>query len=274
MNHGDAGREWRRVTKGPCDLGYLDTGPRSGPTVVLLHSLGTDHRIWRRQIEALRTGHRVIAPDSRGHGRSGWAAPLSLGEWAADLDRVLAHAHVDRAVIAGLSMGGVQALAFAGLRPERTRGLVVADSFAELDPGVARAKTDAFTRRARQDGTAALADWYVAETFTTTSPPAEAGAVRDAMSGTDPEALAASAETCFGARLGDVLGDIRVPTLVLWGEHDAKTPREWSELIAARIPDARFGVIPEAGHLSAIENPDEFTRFVADFVAQRQGDER
>ncbi|SEB58983.1 alpha/beta fold hydrolase [Streptomyces melanosporofaciens] len=274
MNQDAGRREWCQVAVGHPTIGYLDAGPRTGEALVLLHSLGTDHRLWRHQIDALAAEYRVIAPDSRGHGRSSWAARLDLGEWLADLDRVLDHARVDRAVIAGLSMGGVQALAFAGLRPERTRGLVVADSFAELDPDVARAKTDAFTRRARQDGMAALADWYVAETFTATSLPVGAEMVREAMSGIGPEALAASAETCFGARLGDVLGGIGVPALVLWGERDMKTPRELSELVASRIKGARFEVIPEAGHLSAIENPGEFTRVLADFVAERQGDKR
>jgi 3-oxoadipate enol-lactonase len=274
MNQDAGRRERRRVATGDPAIGYLDAGPRTGEALVLLHSLGTDHRLWLHQIDGLAAEYRLIAPDSRGHGGSGWAGPPTLRDWVADLDRVLDHARVDRAVVAGLSMGGVQALAFAARHPERVRALVVADSFAELEPEVARAKTDGFVRRVSTDGTSAFAAWYVAETFTTTPLPVGAEWVRAAIAGITPEAFTASARTCFAARLGDEIGAIQVPTLVLWGERDAKTPREASDFIVSRVKGARFGVVREAGHLSAVENPEEFTRLVADFVAGLGTEER
>jgi pimeloyl-ACP methyl ester carboxylesterase len=108
----------------------------------------------------------------------------------------------------------------------------------------------------------------LASTFTADPLPPAAEVVRDAISGMDPEAFVASTEACFGVRLGDALGRIQVPTLVLWGDRDAKTPRELSEFIATGIAGAEFGTVPDAGHLSNTENPGEFTRLVAGFLGR------
>jgi 3-oxoadipate enol-lactonase len=268
MSHAQDREPRYRVTAGHPRIGYLDAGPRAARAIVLLHSLGTDHRLWRAQVSHLAGGYRVIAPDSRGHGGSAWAGPLTVQDWVSDLGRVLDHCRVRQPVLAGVSMGGVQALAFAASRPGQVRALIVADSFAELDTDIARAKTAAFVTRARADGMAAFADWYVASTFTADPLPPAAEAVRDALTGIGPEAFAASAEACFGARLGGALGRIRVPTLVLWGDRDAKTPREASEFVAAGIAGAEFGVVPDAGHLANTENPGEFTRLVTRFLGR------
>jgi len=255
-----------RMTAGHPDIGYLDAGPRTARAIVLLHSLGTDHRLWQAQVAHLAGEYRVIAPDSRGHGGSAWAGPLTVQDWVSDLGRVLDHCGVRQPVLAGVSMGGVQALAFAASLPGRVHALIVADSFAELDTGTARAKTEAFVTRARADGMAAFADWYVASTFTADPLPPAAEVVRDAMTGIGPQAFIASAEVCFGVRLGDALGRIQAPTLVLWGDRDVKTPREASESVAAGIAGAEFSVVGDAGHLANTENPGEFTRLVTGFL--------
>jgi 3-oxoadipate enol-lactonase len=257
-----------RVAGDHPEIGYLDAGPRSAPAIVLLHSLGTDHRLWQAQVGPLAGEYRVIAPDSRGHGRSAWAGPLTVQDWVRDLGRVLDHAGARHPVLAGVSMGGVQALAFASSRPVQARALIVADSFAELDASAAQAKTSTFLTKARAEGMAGFAEWYVASTFTADPLPPAAEVVRDAISGMDPEAFVASTEACFGVRLGDALGRIQVPTLVLWGDRDAKTPREHSEFIATGIAGAEFGTVPDAGHLSNTENPGEFTRLVAGFLGR------
>jgi 3-oxoadipate enol-lactonase len=257
-----------RVVGDHPEIGYLEAGCRSAPAIVLLHSLGTDHRLWQAQIGPLAGGYRVIAPDSRGHGRSAWAGPLTVQDWVRDLDRVLDHAGVRHPVLAGVSLGGVQALAFAASRPGQVRALIVADSFAELDADAARTKVNTFVTKARAEGMAGFAEWYLASTFTADPLPPAAEVVRDAISGMDLEAFVASTEACFGVRLGDALGRIQVPTLVLWGDRDAKTPRELSESIVTGIAGAEFGVVPDAGHLANTENPGAFTRLVTEFLGR------
>lgn len=263
-----------RTTGGRASLSYADTGPRTDEAVVFLHSLGTDRRMWGAQADALSGRHRVIAPDSRGHGASAWAGPPEVDDWVADLGRILDAAEVTQAVLVGVSLGGIQAIAYAAAHPERVSALVVADSFVELDAEVAEAKIAELAGQAHAEGMAVVARAYVADTFTRTPPPAhEAELVRSAIAGMTPEAYAASVRTCFGVRIGDRLAEVRAPALVLWGERDAKTPRTLSERITAGIAGAELATVPDAGHLSNLENPAAFTRLVADFITASAGRE-
>jgi pimeloyl-ACP methyl ester carboxylesterase len=243
-----------------------EAGARTGDALVLLHSLGTDSGIWSAQIAALAAELRVLAPDSRGHGGSSWHGPLDVAGWVGDLDRVLDDANVERATLAGLSMGGVQALAYALDRPGRVAGLVLADTFAELDPGAAAAKVSRLAGAAEAQGMAALADAYAAETLTGSPPPERVRAVRDPIAAMSVEAYVASARACFGARLGARLGEVAAPTLVLWGERDERTPRALAERLARDIPDAALLEIAGAGHLANLENPEAFTAALARFA--------
>jgi pimeloyl-ACP methyl ester carboxylesterase len=251
------------------ELAYVDTGSPSTPAVLLLHSLGTDTRMWLPQRDGLVRRHRVLAMDSRGHGRSGGDEVMAVGEWVADVDRVLTHAGVDRVTVVGLSMGGIQAMAYAAQHPERVAGLVVADSFARLDPEVADGKIAMLTGQAERLGMSGLADAYVADTITLTPAPPGAWDVRAAIAAMTAPAYLAAVRTCFGADVTGLLPMITAPTLVLWGERDEKTPRPLSELVAARIDGARLARVPMAGHLSNLENPAAFTAHVADFLDTR-----
>jgi 3-oxoadipate enol-lactonase len=255
-----------RATGGIPPIAYLDAGPRGASAVVLLHSLGTDHHMWSAQIDALARSYRVLAPDSRGHGQSGWSEPLTADSWVSDVVRVLDHAGVSEAVLVGVSMGGIQALACALSCRVRVRALVIADSFAQLPTEAANDKVATLGGLARTDGMAALADYYVDATFTVAPLPAGAADVRRAIAGMPAAAYAASAATCFGVALEDRLPAVTCPALVLWGEHDSRAPRELSDRIATAIPGASLAVIPAAGHLSNIENAPVFTRLTEEFL--------
>lgn len=245
-------------------LSYLDSGGSARRGVLLLHSLGTDHRLWDGLAPVLADDHRVLVPDSRGHGASAWTAPLSIDAWVSDVERIRVDAGLEEVALVGLSMGGVQALAYAFAHPDRVSALVIADSFAQLAPEAAQTKASGLASRV--DDMAALADHYVASTFTVDPLPASAEDVRSAIAGMRPDAYAASTETCFGVRLDHALAEITVPTLVLWGDRDEKAPRALSERMAEQIPKARLEVVPDAGHLSVLENPAEFTRLVREFL--------
>jgi 3-oxoadipate enol-lactonase len=250
-------------------LAYVEAGAPAAPVVLLLHSLGADSRMWRPQWDDLAASYRVLAMDSRGHGRSGWDGSVSVEAWSDDVERVLAHADVRRVCLVGVSMGGIQAMTYAARHPERVAGLVIADSFARVDADVAEGKIATLAGQAERLGMGALADAYVEDTFTSTPAPPSAHDIRDAIAGLDPAAYTATVRTCFTADVAGLLPRITAPALVVWGERDAKTPLALSEAIAAGLPDARLHRIPEAGHLSNLENPAAFTALVADFLGTR-----
>jgi 3-oxoadipate enol-lactonase len=245
-------------------IAYRDAGCRHEETLVFLHSLGADGGMWDACRALLPTGLRVVVPDTRGHGASGAAAAMSVDAWVADLDEVLSSASVERALLVGVSMGGIQALAFAARHPERVTGLVVADSFAALPRDVAERKIASLRDRARTAPMDVVAREYLAETFQEPYPPG-AESVRRAISGMDSPSYRAAVETCFGADIEALLPDVVAPTLVLWGERDTKTPRHLSEAIAGQLRNARLSVVPDAGHLSNIDNPRAFLAEVTSF---------
>jgi 3-oxoadipate enol-lactonase len=176
------------------------------------------------------------------------------------------HADVGRAILVGVSMAGIQALACAFSCPSRVRGVVIADSFARLPAAAAGEKAAALVGRARGEGMAALADYYVGSTFTVSPLPAGAEDVRLAIAGMPAAAYAASAAACFGVDLADRLPDVTCPALVLWGDRDSRAPRELSDRMAAVLPAASLAVIPDAGHPSNVENPAVFNRLAEGFI--------
>lgn len=254
-------------------LAYTEAGPADGPAVVLLHSLGADRRMWDPQVEALAGWCRVIVPDARGHGASGSATGYGVDEWTDDLDRLLDHTGAGQAALVGLSMGGVQALAYAARRPARVWGLVLADTFAELEPATAQAKLEQLAGQATsQAAMPAFADSYMADTITVAPPPPGAADVRAAIAAMTPENYQAAAQACFGARLGGARGAVKAPALVLWGAADQKTPRSLAENLSTGIARATLVDIPAAGHLANLENPVRFTAEVDGFLRRHQTD--
>lgn len=245
-------------------LAYQDGGGRQERAVVLLHSLGADGRMWDECRELMPAGLRVVVPDTRGHGASGESAEASVSAWAEDLDEVLASASIARALLVGVSLGGIQALTLAARHPERVGGLVVADSFAALERGVAERKIETLRDRARSAPMDIVAEEYLADTFREPYPPG-ADCVRRAIAGMDVASYVAAVEACFGADIEGDLPRVKVPTLVLCGDRDTKTPRHLSEYIARQVPNAWLATVPEAGHLSNIDNPEAFVAEVASF---------
>lgn len=244
-----------QTTLGYRDLDWAHDDP--GCPVVLLHSLGADGHMWDACLPALTRRHRVLVPDARGHGRSGPAATATVEQWVQDLDTILTDAGTGPVLLAGVSMGGIQALAYAATHPDRVLALVVADSFAELETAVAQAKIAALAGQASSVPMPAVADQYIADTFRA-PPPEGAQAVHRALAGMDPTSYAAAVRACFGVNITGLLQQVKAPTRVLWGDRDTKTPRALSEQIADRVPDADLRVIPNAGHLSNVDNPAAF----------------
>ncbi len=249
-------------------LAYEDHGRAELGTLVLLHSLGADCRMWDGCLESLIRHQRVILPDTRGHGASSPAPTSSVDEWVVDLDDVLDAAEVDTAVLVGVSLGGMQALAYAAAHPSRVAGLVVADSFVALAPDVAQAKIHYLCDQGRRQSMADVAAQYVADTFEQPYP-AGAETVRRAFAAMDSASYIAAVKACFGVQIEDRLTDVMAPTLVLWGDRDAKTPRALSEQIVAGVKDARLAVVPDAGHLSNVDNPAGFVDELTVFTTER-----
>jgi 3-oxoadipate enol-lactonase/4-carboxymuconolactone decarboxylase len=246
-------------------------GPPCAPAVLLMHSLGASLRLWDAQAERLARGMRVVRFDLRGHGLSEvGAGPCMIEDFADDALAVLDACGITTAHICGVSIGGLIAQAVAARAPDRTRSLILCDTAMVLPPPEmwrARAAT------VRAEGIAAVADGVLARWVTPAFLASPRGrGLRTLLLRTHPGGYAAAAEALGMADLRHSTRQLRVPTLVLVGEHDPSTPVAASEALCDAIPGARLAVIPGALHIPMVERPEEVTAAIMDFLTPTDAD--
>jgi len=237
----------------------------TGPPLLLLHAFPLGLVMWDEQASALADSHQVVRFDCRGFGGS---APgdglLTMERIADDAAGVLDRLGLPSATVAGVSMGGYAALAMVRRHPDRIRALVLADTRAGADSPEAKANRAAQAEKVRRDGAAAIADAVLPKLLGATSHrerPELVARVRRIIEANPPRGITdALAGLAARADSTPTLREIRVPTLVVVGEEDAITPLADAEALQRGIAGSRLAVIPRAGHLSSLENPDEFNR--------------
>jgi pimeloyl-ACP methyl ester carboxylesterase len=256
----------------PVELYHRDTG--SGLPVVLLHAFPLSSAMYLSQREGLASVCRVITPDQRGFGGSplGEGEP-SLDQAADDVAALLDAKELDRVVLGGLSMGGYVAMAFLRRYPARVRALLLADTKAGADPAaVARDRERiAQTEEADADSTVLL-DELLPKLLGQSTMNQRAlvyGRVKALVQAAPPAAVA-WAERAMAGRPDsfDLLRNTDVPALVLVGEEDSLAPPPDAEAMAEALPRSNLVRIPEAGHLSAVEAPEQFNAAVREFLAR------
>jgi pimeloyl-ACP methyl ester carboxylesterase len=230
--------------------------------VLLLHAFPLHSGMWARQLEELGKRWRVVAPDYRGLGQSGGAAGASTMELlAGDVLALLDGLGVQRAAVAGLSMGGYLAFELYRRRPSLFRALALCDTKAGADSDEARATREKFAASALEKGLGWVADEMTPKLLRPGPDPAVVQEVRALVAGCTPEGVAAAQRGM--ARRPDstaLLPGIACPTLVVVGDDDGLTPPAEAEKMARAIPGARLERLPRAGHLSNLESPEAFTR--------------
>jgi 3-oxoadipate enol-lactonase len=266
----------QRISLPNVELAYIDHG--AGTPVVLLHGFPLDHTMWSSQIAALETTCRVITPDLRGFGQSSLgdsdpARGVTMAQYADDvaalLDAIEVHEPI---VLAGFSMGGYIAWQFVRKYPDRLRALIPCDTRAAADTDEARANRRKMAERIHEWGSARVAETMGPKLFAAGKFEANPRIVQDlrnVVSRTTPDAIAA-AQRGMAARpdMTWLLPQIEVPTLVIAGAEDALVPPTEMRQIAASVPNGQFVEIPEAGHMTTVENPAAVNAAMAEFIGR------
>lgn len=230
-----------------------------GPAVLMLHPLALAGSVWDPMAHHLSGDHRVVAPDARGHGDSGWdGADFTVEDLAADAATIIETLGAGPAHVIGLSMGGSTALVLAATRPDLVDRLVLADTTAcygagRVETWAERAGNAAEVPRERQLDF--QRDRWFAEEFRERRPD-EVERVAKIFLATDSRAHAAACRALGALDATALLPRIEAPTLVLVGDEDYATPPEMARTIADGIPGARLHVLRSTRHLSLIERPD------------------
>jgi len=240
-----------------------------GPVLILLHGFLLDSRMWRPQIESLSDHFTVIAWDAPGAGQSSDPpATFGMGDWAECLAGLLDAAGVDRAHILGLSWGGVLAQEFYRRYPTRLLSLILADTYAgwkgSLPEPVVQARLAASIRDASLPGSE-LVPRYLPGMFGESASHEVRDELARIISEFHPVGFRLMAKSLEHTDTRDLLPNITVPTLVVWGDADERSPMEVGYQIRDAIPTATLAIIPGAGHMSNLEAPAQFNAEVRDF---------
>ena len=256
------------VSPAPVPLAVRDEG--SGPTIVLLHGLAGDHTVWNGVIPLLARGHRVVAPDLRGHGRT--PAPeqsrFTFAEMAADLEALLGRLGIERPHLVGLSAGGCLALLESLDHAERYRSLVLVAAPAQMNAHT-RAILDRWREAYRDGGEDAYVlrllkdlfypDWIEAHLDF-------ADRLRAQQRATDPRSTFGWGQAIREFDVRTRLGHLRLPTLVVQGMDDQVIDAAHARLLRQSIPGAELKLFARTGHLLPIERPDEIAELLVEWV--------
>jgi len=280
--------EWRKpadlpayeegiIPAGQGDLAYEAAG--AGEPVVLLHGHSLDRRMWDPQFAELAKHYRVIRYDLRGYGLSDKPAEGQDFLHAEDLRAVLDTLHVDKAHIVGLSLGGYVVLDFLALHPDRILTATIASGGIHRGAG-SRKLADLKERDARLAEIEAVRSegidvfkkrWCMMLLKGSTMAPAEAGLLTAMIADWSAwQPLHIEPQLVLGPAAIERLAKTRTLVPVLWlrGERDAASPDR--ESIAAVLPNLRMVTIPNAGHMSNMEQPAAFTAALRDFMGRSQ----
>lgn len=251
------------------DIAYETRG--AGPALLFLHAFPLGLGMWEPQVSAFASSHQVIRFDARGFGGSPPGdGLLTMERIADDAVGLLDHLDVSRAIVCGLSMGGYAAFALVRRHADRLKALVLADTRAGADSDAARAARAAQADKVRKEGSASIADAVlpklVGET-THAQRPELVARLKETIAANPPRGIAdALAGLAARADSTSTLREVRVPTLVVCGAEDVLTPLSESEALVRGIAGSKLEVIPGAGHLSSVENPDQFNAVLRRFL--------
>ncbi len=241
-------------------------GPFKAPFLMLSNSLGTHYHMWDQQMTDFTKQFRVIRYDSRGHGRShADEGPYSIASLGRDALAIMDALGVTRAHWVGLSMGGMVGQWILVNAPHRVERAVLANTGAQMgSPDLWNSRI----RAAKQSGMAALTEATIARWFTKEfrhANPQAVARVTAMLHATPPQGYAASCAAIRDMDQREAIRNIQKPVLVVIGRNDPATPPALGKLIAQSIAGART-VMLNAAHLSNIEDAENFTRVVLDFL--------
>ncbi len=263
-----SGRDEDSVEVGALRIGYQRAG--DGPPLVLLHGLLTDGRQWRRQIAGLCDQFSVVAWDAPGCGAStDPSEQYRMADYADCLAAFIVALELDQPHVLGLSFGGALALELYRRHPRIPRTLVLASAYAGWAGSLTAQDTEQrlqqALREAEQPPERFVPTWIPA-LLTQSASSDLVNEITAIMSEFHPVGLRCMAHSLAESDLRDVLPHIDVPTLLLHGDADVRSPLSVAQDLHARITNSQLVVIPGVGHLANVQAPDRFNAATRAFL--------
>lgn len=257
-------------------MAYEEKG--KGPVILLGHSYLWDSTMWRPQLDFLSSNYRVIAPDLWSHGQSNFPpeGPLTILSLAENMLRFADVLELNTFSVAGLSVGGMWGCQLALLAPERVRSLVIMNSYVGSEPENSRQKYLHMLNQVAESGEIPpeIQKAIIPLFFSLTTQSKNSSLVKDfcsRLSKFNSDQLLSIVDlgrTIFNREsLLNRLREIHIPTLIIAGEEDLSRPPHESREMGSLISESQVKVIPQAGHLSALEQPEVVNNLLGDFFS-------
>jgi pimeloyl-ACP methyl ester carboxylesterase len=265
----EAGSRVRHVAVGDLTIAYEQAG--SGPPLLMLHGGLSDHREWRAQLDDLADTFTVVAWDAPGCGTSTVPpASFRMHDYADVCAGFIEVLHLDRPHVLGLSWGSTLALELYRRRPDLPRTLLLTAAYAgwagSLPPDVVEERLAAAERDLSSNEPARMIRAWLPTLFTDRAPAEMLDDFVSTFSSFDPEGVRPMLRAMADADLRATLPTIAVPTLLLYGALDVRSPLAVAEEMRATIPGSTLVVMDDVGHQSNIETPETFNRAIRTFL--------
>ncbi len=255
-----------RIAVDGLEVAYRREG--SGPPLVLVHGALGNSRLWEPQLEALSDEFTVVAWDEPGCGESSdLPASFGLADYARCLAAVIDDVRLGPAHVGGLSWGGTIVLEHYRRHPELVATLLLIDTYAGWKGSLPAEEVEVRVALARQLAAAGEGQFApMLPGLFAGDPPAEyVPLLAEVAAAVRRKTMVNEAEVMGAADQRDVLPTISVPTLLLWGELDARSPLSVAHAFEQAIPETKLVVIPGAGHVSNLERPAAFNSAVREW---------
>jgi 3-oxoadipate enol-lactonase len=240
----------------------------AGRTVLLVHGFPLSGEMWRACVEPMQDDYFLLIPDLRGMGQSEATEEATIGQHASDLLQLLDEVgRRSPVVLVGHSMGGYVAFEFYRRYPELVAGLVLVDTRAQADTEEGRKGRYDTAERVQREGSKAVADSMSQKLFAPSASQEMVDHWRTIMEQTTPQGIIAALHAL--AERPDSRSTLEIisrPTLIVVGEEDAITPPADSEAMAGAIAAADLEIVPGAGHMVPVEQPERFVAILEQFL--------
>ncbi len=256
------------IIEGDVSINYVEAG-EGEKTIVLIHGWTANHERWSRIMEFLSKYFKVIALDLRGHGESSKPEmEYSIDLYTDDLYKFLKELGIEKAILAGHSMGGMISQNFYIKHSEMVEGLILIGTSAKVVDNFSMKFNTSLAMFLMKVNYNMAIKTVLGRAFSNLTPKdVKEKYINEALEKI-PKYVAISSFKDFVKNFDTrgKLKDLKVPTLIIVGENDRMLPPRMSQLLNNSIPDSELYVVPEAGHEVMIESPDEVIKAIDTFL--------